>query len=280
MSDVLEKIVAATRARIANEPSDRAAAERAAARRVPFLFSAALKRDGINVIAEIKAASPSAGRILDKPDVEGIAAEYARGGAAAISIVAEPEFFDGSREWIERAKSSVGLPVIMKDFIVAPSQIMNGIAAGADAVLLLASLLDGRRIREFIGLLDAYGCDALVEVHDEQQLERAIDGGARIIGVNNRNLRDFSVDLGTSERLGALIPTDVIRVAESGIKTAADVDRLRAARFNAFLVGESLLRQSDRAAAVRDLCAPKGEVVEFEAEAENDRPRVSARSSR
>lgn len=277
MSDVLERIVAATRSRIVNEPSDRAAAERAAAERVPFAFSSALKRDGVNVIAEIKAASPSAGRILDNPDVEGIAAEYRRGGAAAMSIVAEPEFFAGSRQWIGRAKSAAGLPVIMKDFIVAPSQIMNGIAAGADAVLLLASLLDGTRIREFIGLLDAYGCDALVEVHDEQELERAIDGGARIIGVNNRNLRDFSVDLATSERLGALIPADAVKVSESGIRTAADVDRLHAAGFNAFLVGESLLRQHDRAAAVRDLCAPKGEVVPFE-ESDDDLRVGSGRS--
>jgi indole-3-glycerol phosphate synthase len=123
-------------------------------------------------------------------------------------------------------------------------------------VLLLASLLDGPRIREFIGLLDAYGCDALVEVHDESELERAIEGGARLIGVNNRNLRDFSVDLGTSERLGASIPDGVVKVSESGITCAEDVLRLRGAGFNAFLVGESLLRQHDRAAAVRALCAP------------------------
>ncbi len=252
MSDVLERIVAATWLRITREPSDRAAAERAAALRVPFAFSAALRRDGVNVIAEIKAASPSAGPILTDPDIEGIAEEYERGGAAAISVVAEPEFFGGSRQWIGRARTS-GLPVIMKDFIVAPSQLMNGIAAGADAVLLLASLLDGPRIREFIGLLDAYGCDALVEVHDESELERAVEGGARLIGVNNRNLRDFSVDLGTSERLGAAIPPGVVKVSESGIKRAGDVTRLRAAGFNAFLVGESLLRQGDHSAAVRAL---------------------------
>ncbi len=130
---------------------------------------------------------------------------------------------------------------------------MSGIAAGADAILLLASLLDGRRIMDFIGLLEAYGCDALVEVHDEAELERALEGGARLIGVNNRDLRDFHVDLGTSERLGAMMPEGKIRVAESGIRTREDVDRLRAAGFHAFLVGESLLRQDDRAAAVRRL---------------------------
>jgi len=141
----------------------------------------------------------------------------------------------------------------MKDFVVECSQLVNGIAAGADAILLLASLLDGRRIAEFISLLDAYGCDALVEVHGERELDRAIDGGARIIGINNRNLRDFSVDLRTSETLVQRIPNGAVKVAESGIKTSQDVDRLRNAGFNAFLVGESLLRQSDRTAAVREL---------------------------
>jgi len=252
VSDVLQKIVDHTRARIPNEPADRVAAERAAADRKPFAFIKALAREGVNVIAEIKAASPSAGAIVDDPAVESIAADYARGGAAAISIVTEPEFFRGSREWILRAKTA-GLPIVMKDFVVSPSQIINGVAAGADAMLLLASLLDARRIAEFIGLLDAYGCDALVEVHDEEELSHAIDGGARIIGVNNRNLRDFSVDLATSERLSALMPPDAVRVAESGIKSRTDVERLRSAHFNAFLVGESLLRQNDRAAAVAAL---------------------------
>jgi indole-3-glycerol phosphate synthase len=252
VSDVLAQIVERTRARIPHEPPDRVRAARVAGERTPFAFSAALKRDGINVIAEIKSASPSAGSIVADPDVESIAGDYTRGGAAAISIVTEPDFFLGSRDWIARAKSA-GLPVIMKDFIVESSQLMNGIAAGADAILLLASLLEGHRIREFISLLDAYGCDALVEVHDDAELDRAIDGGARLIGVNNRNLRDFKVDLATSETLALRIPEGVLRVAESGIKTRDDVDRLRAARFDAFLVGESLLRQEDRAAAVREL---------------------------
>jgi indole-3-glycerol phosphate synthase len=257
MSTVLDEIVARTRERLRNEPmsveDNRRAAMDEAARRTPFAFSKALRRDGVNVIAEIKSASPSAGSIVENPNVEAIAVEYATGGAAAVSIVTEPEFFHGSIAWIGRAKSASGLPAIMKDFVVEPSQLMCGIAAGADAILLLASLLEADRIRDFIGLLDAYGCDALVEVHDEQELERAVRGGARLIGVNNRDLRTFHVDLATSERLGALMPADAIRVAESGIKTRADVERLHAAGFHAFLVGESLLRQNDRALAVRAL---------------------------
>jgi indole-3-glycerol phosphate synthase len=146
-----------------------------------------------------------------------------------------------------------GLPVLMKDFIIDESQLIRGVEAGASAILLLASLLDASQIRDFIACLDSFSCDALVEVHDEAELDRAIGGGARIIGINNRNLRDFSVDLGASERLSPRIPDGVLRVAESGIKTRSDVDRLRASGFDAFLVGESLLRQNDRAAAVRQL---------------------------
>lgn len=254
MPTVLDDIVARTRDRLRDEPkADKRAAEEVAALRTPHAFATALQREAVNVIAEIKAASPSAGTIVANPDVEGIAKQYADGGAAAVSIVTEPEFFHGNREWIARAKQASGLPAIMKDFVVEPSQLIRGIAAGADAILLLASVLDVGKMRDFIALLDAYGCDALVEVHDEDELERALTAGARLVGVNNRDLRDFRVDLGTSERLSMRMPLGITRVAESGIKTRQDVDRLRAAGFHAFLVGESLLRQDDRAAAVRAL---------------------------
>ena len=254
---VLDQIVERTRERLRDEPMEvedvrRAAIERRVSREA-HAFRNAISRDGVNVIAEIKSASPSAGAIVTNPDVEAIARDYASGGAAAISVVTEPDFFNGSREWLARARDASGRPVIMKDFIVEPSQLMRGIAAGADAILLLASLLDARQLADFIGLLDAYGCDALVEVHDEAELERAVAAKAPIIGVNNRDLKSFHVDLATSERLGAMMPADAIRVAESGIRVRADVERLRAAGFHAFLVGESLLRQEDRVAAVQAL---------------------------
>jgi len=249
--DFLRNIVAQTRERLTHEPPpDRAAAERASRARAPHALAQALSRDGINVIAEIKAASPSAGDIVINPDVEAIAAEYKRGGAAAISIVTERDAFKGSREWVARAAAASGLPILMKDFVVEESQLIRGVAAGASAILLLASLLDAHHIRDFIACLDQFTCDALVEVHDERELERAVGGGARLIGVNNRNLHDFGVDLATSERLSKLMSANVIRVAESGIKGPQDIARLRAAGFHAFLVGESLLRQNDRAAAV------------------------------
>jgi len=250
MNDFLETIVARTRERVRELP-----ATRPAAAKNPFAFSKALSSDRIRLIAEIKSASPSAGSIVDNPNVEAIAREYKTGGAVAISIVTEPEFFRGSHDWLARAAKASGLPVLMKDFVIDQRQLLCGVAAGANAILLLASLLDAKQIRESIALLDEFGCDALVEVHDEDELERAIGGGARIIGVNNRNLRDFKVDLATSEALSARMPKDSIKVAESGIKSKADVDRLRAAGFNAFLVGESLLRQNDRASAVRALIA-------------------------
>ena len=255
---VLDDIVARTRARLADEHMHvedvRRAAFESAKRRRAHAFRDAVSHDGINVIAEIKSASPSAGSIVKNPDVERIAGEYKNGGAAAISVVTEPDFFSGRREWLLRAARGSGLPVIMKDFVVEPSQVYGGIASGADAILLLASLLDAATIRRFTRILDEFGCDALVEVHDEGELETALEAGASIIGVNNRDLKSFQVDLATSERLAMRIPDGVLRVAESGIKSHPDVARLRAVGYNAFLVGESLLRQNDRAAAVRRLC--------------------------
>jgi indole-3-glycerol phosphate synthase len=246
MSDFLETIVARTRERVKQlSPARPAPAPR------PFAFSTAFVENKVHLIAEIKSASPSAGSIVENPDVESIARDYARGGASAISIVTEPEFFRGSHDWLARAAKASRLPVLMKDFIIDDRQLLAGVAAGANAILLLASLLDGKRIRAAIDLLDGFGCDALVEVHDERELERAMEGSARIIGVNNRDLRDFRVDLATAESLAKQIPQDVIMVAESGIKTRQDVERLRRAGFTAFLVGESLLRQNDRAAAVQ-----------------------------
>ena len=261
MSDFLDRIVARTRERVRELPSARPAAARNR-----FAFSRALSggpaaaAEGrgaphIRIIAEIKSASPSAGSIVDDPNIESIAREYKTGGAAAISVVVEPDFFRGSHSWLARAAAASGLPVLMKDFVIDQRQLLSGVAAGANAILLLASLLDGKQIRDSISLLDEFGCDALVEVHDERELDRALGGNARVIGVNNRNLRDFKVDLATAEALAGRIPAETIKVAESGIKTRQDVDRLRSAGFNAFLVGESLLRQNDRASAVRALIA-------------------------
>lgn len=259
MNDVLARIVEATREDLRDEWVDWKAVTRAARSRsetkprYSFRSAISVKGGSPRVIAEIKAASPSAGVIAVNPDVAAIASAYRDGGAAAISVVTEPHFFAGSREWLYRAGKASGLPVIMKDFIVEPVQIFRGIAAGADAVLLLASILDPIRLQEFVGIIDELGRDAVVEVHDEEELLRALTAGARIIGVNNRDLRDFRVTLETSEKLGPLIPDDRVKVAESGIRSRADIARLTRAGFDAFLVGESLLRSEDREQAVREL---------------------------
>lgn len=259
MTDLLDRIVSDTRRRLERERPDVKALEREARvlerTGVRGSFATALQRrsEHANIIAEIKAASPSAGPIAEAPDVEAIANAYARGGAAALSVVTEPLHFRGDRSWIARARQGGDLPVVMKDFVVEEVQLLEGIVAGAGAILLLASHLDASRIRSFISFLDDWGADALVEVHDERELERALGGQARIIGVNNRDLRDFSISLETSERLSEQIPADRIRVSESGIRTRGDVQRLQACGFDAFLVGTSLLRQDDREAAVRQL---------------------------
>ncbi|MHB0972089.1 MAG: indole-3-glycerol phosphate synthase TrpC [Thermoanaerobaculia bacterium] len=260
MNDVLRQIVERTRRDLLADPIDerimRAAAAAVAARRAPHRFAEAIRGNGQpRIIAEIKAASPSAGMIIADPDAASIARAYADGGAAAISVVTEPHFFRGSRAWLSAANDASGRPVLMKDFIVSGVQLLRGIAAGADAVLLLASVLESVEIREYIALAAEFRCDALVEVHDESELAKAIDAGASIIGVNNRNLRDFTVDLATAERLDAEIPAGTTRVAESGIRTSADIERLRSSGFHAFLVGESLLRAADRADAVRRLAS-------------------------
>jgi indole-3-glycerol phosphate synthase len=258
MSHVLREIVERTRRDLLEAPIDesavRAAASAVAERRAPHRFAEAIRGDGRpRIIAEIKAASPSAGVIVADPDVASIARAYADGGAAAISVVTEPHFFRGARAWLASASDASGRPVIMKDFIVSGAQVLRGIAAGADAVLLLASVLESVELREYIALAAEFGCDALVEVHDEVELAKATDAGAAIVGVNNRNLRDFTVDLATAERLEAAIPAGITRVAESGIRTSADIERLRRSGFHAFLVGESLLRADDRTDAVRRL---------------------------
>ncbi len=261
MNDRLIEIVGRVRERLASAPPLEAMAERAvaAARRGErHRFRRALKAaaPGGAVIAEIKAASPSAGSIVAEPDVASIAASYASGGAAAISVVAEPDFFRGSTAWIAEASRASGLPVLMKHFVVDPRQALEGIAAGADAILLLAALLPTERLRSLIATIELLGRDALVEVHDEEELESALAAGATLIGVNNRNLRTFEVDLATAERIAARMPADAVRVAESGIRSRSDAARMKRAGFDGILVGEHLLRQADRAAAVRELIGP------------------------
>jgi len=210
-------------------------------------FAAALRRPGVSLIAEVKRASPSRGLLSHHFDPVDLARTYVRNGARAISVVTDARFFQGKLEYVTQVKETlvemdVQVPVLRKDFIFEPYQVWESRVAGADAVLLIVAILSDRTLRELLQLTWRLGMEALVEVHNEQELARALTAGAKVIGINNRDLRTFEVDLGVTERLRPLIPPDVLVVSESGIRTAEDVQRLAALKVDAILVGESLVR--------------------------------------
>ncbi len=209
-------------------------------------FEQALSSPGISFICEVKRASPSKGLIApDFPYVE-IAMDYEAAGADAISILTEPDYFLGSNDYLSEIRQNVSIPLLRKDFTVDPYQIYEAKVIGASAVLLICSLLDTTALKEGVELCSKLGLSALVEAHDEEEIHSALAAGARIIGVNNRNLKTFEVDFNTSLRLRSLIPSDVLFVAESGIKTEDDIRRLSEAGVNAVLIGESLMRSADK----------------------------------
>lgn len=253
--DVLARIVAHKREELAAAPFPRAEWERlaetqTAARRD---FAAALKRNGPAVIAEIKKASPSKGIIAPEFEPARLAQAYAAGGAAALSVLTDSRFFQGSLEDLAAARSTVALPVLRKDFTIDEWHVIEAAAHGADAILLIAAVLNAGQLRSFRELAAQYGMAALVEVHDSEELRAAIDSGATLIGVNSRDLRTFEVNLDTAVELAAQMPRGVIRVAESGIHSVEDIRRLRNAGYDAFLVGEHLMRSPDPESALRAL---------------------------
>jgi indole-3-glycerol phosphate synthase len=221
--------------------------------RRPHAFRDGLSAPGCVVIAEHKRRSPSAGPIRTSSSVGEVVAAYERGGAAAVSVLTEERHFDGSLADLREARVACGLPLLRKDFIDDPSQLAEAAAAGADGVLLIVAALDGAELRALHEEAVERGLDVLVEVHDEAELESALAVGACIVGINNRDLRDFSVDVERTFALLPAIPDGVLVVSESGIWTAADVSRLREAGVDAALVGERLMREDDPAAALRAL---------------------------
>ena len=223
-------------------------------------FAAALASPGVSLIAEVKRASPSKGLLCRDFDAVQLALTYAKGGAAAISCLTDDRFFQGKLEYLTQIKEvfrqrGLTLPVLRKDFIFDPYQVVEARVAGADAILLIMSVLSDNEYRRLLNDSRELGMEALVEVHDEAEVERALKAGPRLVGVNNRDLRDFSVDLNTTARLRALIPDGVLVVSESGIGGAEDVQRLREMRADAMLVGESLvkLEQREREKKLREL---------------------------
>ena len=254
---ILDKIVAATRLRVDAlklQTDVQAIEKRLSEALPPRPFAAALKHpDRLGLIAEIKKASPSKGLIAPDFDAARQAAIYDDARADCLSVLTEPDFFQGSLDDLSAARAATNKPIICKDFVIDQIQIAQARLAGADCVLLIVAILKDWEIRQLKAAANRLGMDALVEVHDEAEVRRALFNGADFIGINNRNLNTFEVDLATTERLRPLLPDDAIVVAESGVFTGADAKRLRAAGADALLVGESLMKSGDAAAAIEEL---------------------------
>lgn len=256
----LEQIVAATRRRIpeARRGADLRELERRAQEHLPRGFRQRLEKTahaGVSIIAELKKASPSRGVIRADFDPAELAKDLETAGAAALSVLTDAEFFQGSLENLRAASKTTRLPCLRKDFVVDEFQLLEARASRADAVLLIVAALSPA---ELVGLSmqsREYELDVLCEAHDEEELQRAVDAGCNLIGVNSRNLRTFEVELGTAFRLAERMPKDVVRVAESGIQTGADIARLRAAGYQAFLIGESLMKVKAPGEALKQLIA-------------------------
>jgi len=256
---ILDDILARTRADLAVRRAARSlqALEVAAARMpTPRSLARALRRPGrIACIAEFKRRSPSAGWIAEEADPVGVARAYAAGGAAAMSVLTDEPFFGGGPDDLAAARAACDLPILRKDFVVDRYQIVEARAWGADAVLLIVSALEDRELAALLAATREAGLEALVEAHDEAEVARAVAAGASIVGINNRDLRTFTVDRDLAARMRPRVPADRVIVAESGIRDAADVARLRTAGVDAILVGEALMRAPDPAAALRALVA-------------------------
>jgi len=255
---ILEEILAYKRQELAQvreevpfERLERMSQERAR----PLDFASALAQPGLSLIAEVKRASPSQGPIAPRLEPVHLARLYQENGSRAISVLTEGRYFQGHIQHLSAIRAEVSLPLLRKDFLFEEYQIYEARAYGADAVLLIAAILPDQVLRSLLSLTRELGLEALLEVHNREELERALAVGPRIIGINNRNLIDFSVDLDTTIRLRPHIPGDIIVVSESGIRSRADVERLAEAGVDAILVGEALVTAQDLAAKVRELAS-------------------------
>jgi indole-3-glycerol phosphate synthase len=254
----LERLVANARRELELRRGERTEEElaRAAEGRRPRDFLAALRAPGLSLIAEHKRRSPSAGAIREDLSLEEVVRSYDRGGAAAISVLTDGPSFGGSLEDLPEARAATDLPILRKDFIVDAYQVHEALAAGADAILLIVAALSDEELRELRELAKELGLDVLVEAHDYRELRRAVDAGARLVGINNRDLTTLEVDVRRAFELRELVPADVTVVAESGFSTPQQLRELEAAGIDAVLIGEALMRSPDIEAAVRELTAP------------------------
>ena len=253
LPDILAQIVQRKQEELRQATIPQSELERQAERLPRRSFREALEARKPAIIAEIKKASPSRGVLSIEFNPAKIGAQYEAGGAAAISVLTDGDFFQGSLQHLEAVRAATTLPVLRKDFTTSEYHVAEAAAHGADAILLIAAILDKHQLRSFREFAASFGMDSLVEVHDESELDKALESGAQIVGVNNRDLRTFEVHLETSHRLASRIPEGILRVTESGVFSAAHIQELSA--YQAFLVGESLMRSPDPAAAVRALCS-------------------------
>lgn len=257
MPTVLDKIVATKRTEIdrvrAAVPEEELRAQLADAPPVRDFFAALAAGPPIRLIAEVKKASPSAGVIRADFEPVSIAKIYETHGASCISVLTDESYFQGHLDYLRRIRASIGLPVLRKDFVLDTYQVLEARAAGADAVLLIAECLDDCNLRKLFNAICELGMTPLVELYEPENLQRVFDAGATLIGINNRNLHTFEVDLAHTIRMRELVPDECVLVGESGIKTHADVERLQSAGVDAILVGESLMREPDIGAAVNAL---------------------------
>lgn len=218
-----------------------------------FPFEKALKDKPIAIISEVKKASPSRGLIDEDFDYLAIAKEYEAGGVSAISVLTEPYFFQGANKILKEISENVKTPILRKDFTINPYMIYEAKLIGASAILLIVSILDDTQLKEYLELADELGLSSIVETHDGKEIERALSAGARIIGVNNRNLKDFTVDINNSINLRKNVPKEVIFISESGIKTPDDVRILKENNVDAVLIGETLMRSNDKKTLIEAL---------------------------
>ena len=255
---ILEEIAAKTKERIEAEKRRRSLGELQAAVRdmdsnTGFPFEKALAKQGMSFICEVKKASPSKGVIAEHfPYVE-IGMEYERAGADAMSILTEPFYFQGSNNYLTAIHKEVSIPLLRKDFTVDEYMLYEAKQIGADAVLLICAILSQTQLEEYAGIARELGLSALVEAHDEREIQMALKAGAKIIGVNNRNLKDFTVDISNSVKLRELVPREILFVSESGMKNRADIARLEENGTDAVLIGETFMRSSDKAGMLREL---------------------------
>lgn len=254
---ILTKLADSTRDRVEREkkqiPLEMVKEQALAMKKGDFSFEKVIAEGDISFICEVKRASPSKGMIVEHFPYVQIAKDYEEAGASCISVLTEPDYFKGDKKYLKEISENVTVPLIRKDFVIDEYMIYDAKIHGASCVLLICSLLDKETMEKYIEICDNLGMSALVEAHDEEEIQKAIEAGARMIGVNNRDLKTFTVDIRNSERLRKLVPDNILFIAESGIKTNADINRLRKANVNGVLIGETFMKAENKKEMLQEL---------------------------